>query len=77
MKLCSRIIGIISLYAGLMGLVLNSVFGEVIRTILSNISQFTRTNIHVHVDMSTSSLLSMILVTIGIILVVYGTVLKK
>ena len=77
MTLCSRIIGIISLSAGLMGLVLNSVFGEVIRTILSNISQFTRTNIHVHVDMSTSSLLSMILVTIGIILVVYGTVLKK
>lgn len=77
MKLCSRIIGIVSLSAGLLGLVLNSVFGEVVRTTLSNISQFTRTDIYVHVDVSNSLLLSMILVTIGILLIVFGTVWKK
>ena len=77
MKLCSRIIGIISLSAGLLCLVLNSVFGEVVRTTLSNISQFTRTDIYVHVDMSNSHFLSMLLVAIGIILIVCGTVEKK
>lgn len=77
MKLCSRIIGIVSFSAGLLCLVLNSVFGEVVRTTLSNISQFTRTDIHVHVDMSNSRLLSIILVAVGIILLVYGIVWKK
>lgn len=77
MKLCSRIIGTVSLSAGLLCLVLNSVFGEIVRTTLSNISQFTRTDIYVHVDLSNSRLLSIILVIIGIILIVYGTVQKK
>ena len=77
MKLCSRIIGTVSLSAGLLCLVLNSVFGEIVATTLSNISQFTRTDIYVHVDLSNSRLLSIILVIIGIILIVYGTVQKK
>lgn len=77
MKLCSSIIGTVSLSAGLLCLVLNSVFGEIVRTTLSNISQFTRTDIYVHVDLSNSRLLSIILVIIGIILIVYGTVQKK
>ena len=77
MKLSSRIIGTVSLSAGLLCLVLNSVFGEIVRTTLSNISQFTRTDIYVHVDLSNSRLLSIILVIIGIILIVYGTVQKK
>ena len=77
MKLCSRIIGTVSLSAGLLCLVLNSVFGEIVRTTFSNISQFTRTDIYVHVDLSNSRLLSIILVIIGIILIVYGTVQKK
>ena len=77
MKLCSRIIGTVSLSAGLLCLVLNSVFGEIVATTLSNISQFTRTDIYVHVDLSNSRLLSIILVIIGIILIVYGSVQKK
>ena len=77
MKLCSRIIGTVSLSAGLLCLVLNSVFGEIVATTLSNISQFTRTDIYVHVDLSNSRLLSIILVIIGIILIVYGSVHKK
>lgn len=63
--------------AGLLCLVLNSVFGEVVRNTLSNISQFTRTDIHVYVDVSNSRLLYMILIAIGILLIVFGTVGKK
>lgn len=77
MKQCFRIIGIVSLSAGLLCLVLNSVFGEVVRTTLSNISQFTRTEIYVHVDLSNSRLLYMILVASGIILLVCGSIEKK
>nr|WP_325299893.1 hypothetical protein [uncultured Dysosmobacter sp.] len=77
MKQCFIIIGIVSLSAGLLALVLNSVSGEVIRTTLSNISQFTNTEIHVRVAMSNSILLSKILMGIGILLIVFGTVWKK
>ena len=77
MKLCSRIIGTVSLSAGLLCLVLNSVFGGIVATTLSNISQFTRSEISVHVDLYNSRLLSIILVISGIILIVYGTVQKK
>ena len=73
MKLCSRIIGVVSLSAGL----LNSVFGGIVATTLSNISQFTHSSITVHVDLGSSRLLSIILVIGGIILIVYGTVQKK
>lgn len=77
MRLCSRIIGTVSLSAGLLCLVLNSVFGEIVRTTLSNISQFTHTDIYVYVNLSNSRLLYIILVIIGIILIIYGTVQKK
>ena len=77
LKLCSRIVGTVSLSAGLLCLVLNSVFGEIVRTTLSNISEFTRTDIHVYVDLSNSRLLSIILVIIGIILIVYGALESK
>lgn len=77
MKLCSRIIGVVSLSAGLLCLILNSVFAGIVATTLSNISQFTHSAITVHVDLGSSRLLSIILVIGGIILIVYGTVQKK
>ena len=68
-------IGMIFLFVGLIGVVLNFLSGDIIRNIIVNIAQFSNTKeVYTRIDMSISALLSYFLVAIGIVLIAFGVV---
>ena len=77
MKQFLRIIGVLSTSAGLLGIVLNSVLAELARNIFSNLARVTQMDTYVSIYLNSSSSLSTILVLVGVVLIVCGTVQFK
>jgi ABC-type antimicrobial peptide transport system permease subunit len=77
MKQFLRIIGVLSTSAGLLGIVLNSVLAEFARNIFSNLARVTQMDTYVSIYLNSSSSLSTILVLVGVVLIVCGTVQFK
>ena len=71
-------IGMIFLFVGLLGVVLSFLSGDVLTNLVVNMAQFTQIDdVHAYIDMSISTSLSYILISVGAVLIILGIIRRK